>query len=620
MKITFLNRSLFLKQWLGQKSGISILVLLLVTNSVLKLSAGNTGLQNSKAICTSTNVHIVQQNTKNSTLLFKQNFVKGGIYNVKDFGLLFEGAGLSDSLKRINTSTIQSLLDSVGKNGGGTIEIPAGVYCITSEAGESCLNIKYDNITLRGAGMTKTKFCTRSEWDSTKRARAIGIRIHGTNDKSKPRKNITLQDFELDGGAGWTGKYHWNMENDVPDEWDISHKGIVTSRDDVVDCITLKNLYVHRYRGEILYSGGMMSGKIIVKGCKMADTNGSCFNLYGAELLVDSTECSGPTRFWVELLARESPFGYPETRTSFTNCVFKNAVGAQGFVICQGDNTKASYNITNNTFSDAPLGVFAFMGGIAGPIMISDNKIINCGGDTIKSSGNIIDFEFGGGTVNPKDNHWIKNLTFKNNSIEKSGDFISFKGSWDGKPMVLENIKIHNNVFAGKNPSSPCSTQSVIYGETRSWYDKSINNCLMTNVEISDNIFKDCTRPSQIGKVIGNSPLFSGNKYINTCNTLECNLLLNINQSIISPKYEEIIVHTSEEMLIAQMDTANYPNNQLVKISGGEPKHKIKFVVNATTYQVKKAKVLDGKGDLWLRFDSKLGKWIETNKNDQKFK
>ncbi|HEY3372365.1 MAG TPA: hypothetical protein VGK10_16035 [Prolixibacteraceae bacterium] len=616
MKITFLNNNLFIKQLLRQKSSVSILVLLLLTNSVLKLSAGNTGLQNSKAIFTSTNSNINQQNTKNSTTIFKQSFVKGGVHKVTDYGLLFEGTGLSDSLKQINTSTIQSLLDSVGKNGGGTIAIPAGVYCITSEAGESCLNIKYDNLTLRGAGMTKTKFLTRSEWDSTKRARAVGIRIHGTNDKSNPRKNITLQDFELDGGAGWTGKYNWNMENDVPDEWDISHKGIVASRDDVVDNITLKNLYIHRYRGEILYSGGMMSGRIIVKGCKMADTNGSCFNLYGAELIVDSTECSGPTRFWVELLARESPFGYPETKTSFTNCVFKNAVGAQGFVICQGDNTKASYTISNNIFSDAPLGVFAFMGGIAGPIMISDNKIINCGGDTIKSSGNIIDFEFGGGTVNPKENHWIKNLTFKNNNIEKSGDFISLKGSWDGIPMVLENIKIHNNVFAGKNPAAPCFTQSVIYGESRSWYDKSINNCQMTNVEISDNIFKDCDMPFQIGKVIGNRPLFSGNKYINTCKPLASNLTFSKNKSIISPMYEEINVHTSESILVVQMDTANYPNNQLVKITGGEVKHKIKFVANASTYQVKKAIVLDGKGELWLRFDSSKGKWIETNKAD----
>lgn len=618
MKITYWNNSHFSKQWLQQKLGISMLIMLLLPVSVLKLSAGNSELRNIKAVCTSANTNIYQQNTKNSHIILKQNFVKGGVHNVTDFGLLFEGAGVSDSLKQINTSTIQSLLDSVGINGGGTVVIPAGVYCITSEAGGSCLNIKYDNLTLRGAGMTKTKFCTRSEWDSTKRARAIGIRIHGTDSKSNPRKNIILENFEMDGGAGWTGKYNWNMENDVPDEWDISHKGIVTSKDDVVDCITLKNLYVHSYRGEILYSGGMMSGKIIVKGCKMADTNGSCFNLYGAELLVDSTECSGPTRFWVELLARESPFGYPQTKTSFTNCVFKNAVGAQGFVICQGDNTNASYTITNNTFSDAPLGLFMFMGGIVGPIMISDNKIINCGGDTIKSSGNIIDFEFGGGTVNPKDNHWIKNLTFKNNSIEKSGDFISLKGSWDGKPMILENIKINNNVFAGKEKSAPCSTQSVIYGESRSWYDKSINNCQMTNVEIYDNIFKDCAVPVQIGKVIGNRPLFSGNKYINTCKPMESNLSLNKNQSIISPKYEEINVHTSEKMLIAQMDTANYPNSQIVKITGGGEKNKIKFVANANTYQVNKEIVLSGKGELWLRFNSALGKWIETNKSELK--
>jgi hypothetical protein len=449
----------------------------------------------------------------------KTIFIKGGVHYVADYGKIYEGADLPDSLSRKNSALIQFVVDHVGEAGGGTVVLPEGIFCLYGEPRDWCIKIRHDNITLRGQGMYKTIIRTRNDWDDGLKARTGGIRIVGTKDKAYPRRNITLMDFELDGGAGWTGKYRWQIK--LPDEWDISHKGIITTKDEYVDQITLKNLYVHRYRGEILYSAGMLSGRVVVKGCKMGDTNGSCFNLYGSELLVDSTEMSGPSRFWVELLARPNQAGYPADRVEFTNCVFKDAVGAQGIAICQGDNRPLSFLFRNNIFMNSPRGLFLFAGGIAGPVLITENKITNCGGDTTKGAGSLLDFEFGGNTENPKNNHWVKNITFTNNTVISPGVFIDLKGSWDGIPMVVENVTIRDNYFSGTDSISVCEAKSVIYGESIAWYNKSVNNCQMSNIAITNNVFRNCAAPKQIGKILGTRPQFKNNTYINSCKDSE---------------------------------------------------------------------------------------------------
>jgi len=535
-------------------------------------------------------------------------YVKGGVHLLTDFGRLYEGIGIADSLSWKNTNLIQMVIDSVGKIGGGIIEIPAGTYCLNGEPRKNCISINYDNITIRGAGMTKTRICTNNVYDSVKKGRRTGIRIFGTKDRKNPRTGITLQDFELDGGAGWTGNYDWY--NSDPDGWDITHKGIMVSLNDNVDKITLQNLHVHSYRGEILYSGGLSGGQIIVKGCKMHDTNGSCFNLFGAKLLVDSTELSGPTRFWVELQARSSHSMYPSSEVSFTNCTFKDAVGAHGIAICQGDNTTVSHSFVNNTFSNAPKGLFLFTGGIAGPVTISGNRIYNCGGDTLNGNGYLLDFWWGGNTENPKNNRWIKNITFSNNIIEDSGYLLSLRGSYDGIPMVVENINISNNRISGQESENPEKTPSVVYGESVSWHDKSINNCQVSHVKIENNTFRNCAAPRQIGKILGERPLFSNNSYINSSNTLNC--IINKSNPVISPKCELIHVNTPDKICIAELDTANYPNNQVVKISGGSLTNQIKFVTTAKTYQIRKELRLNGKKELSFRFDADQGKWMEV--------
>jgi hypothetical protein len=538
-------------------------------------------------------------------------FVKGCVHLITDFGKLYEGSNVADTtLSWKNTRLLQMVIDSVGKIGGGIIEIPAGTYCLNGEPRKECISINYNHITIKGAGMTKTKLVTNPVFCPVKKSRTNGIRIYGTLDRKNPRTGITLQDFELYGGAGWTGKYNWHGVQ--PDGWDITHKGIKVSENNNVDKITLKNLHVHAYRGEILYSGGLSGGQIIVKGCKMHDTNGSCFNLFGARLLVDSTEFSGPTRFWVELQARASQSIYPSSEFTFTNCTFKDAVGSHGIAIAQGDNTTVSFSFVNNTFSNAPKGVFLFTGGIAGPVTISGNKIFNCGGDTLRGHGYLLDFWWGGNTLNPTDNRWVKNITFSDNIIENSGYLLSLRGSWCGTPMVVENINITNNRITCPESKNPENTPSVVYGESVSGYDKSINNCQVANVSIENNIFSNCAAPSQIGKILGERPFFSGNSYNNSGTTLNCSI--DNSNPVISPKCELIHVNTPDKICIAELDIDKYPNNQVITITGGSLTNQIVFATRAKTYRVEKEVRLNGKNELSFRFDADSRKWVEIRK------
>ena len=51
------------------------------------------------------------------------------IYNVSDFGTLFEGENVTAEQKDANSKAIHAALFEAGKNGGGTVLLPEGTYC-----------------------------------------------------------------------------------------------------------------------------------------------------------------------------------------------------------------------------------------------------------------------------------------------------------------------------------------------------------------------------------------------------------------------------------------------------------------------------------------------------------
>ena len=169
-------------------------------------------------------------------------------YFVSDFGTLYEGEGITEEQKWCNTRAIQNALDTVGKNGGGTILLPEGTYYLNGhqEAGDipgdenglntACIYIQYGNIELKGAGIDKTFLVTPSEFKIINNTvqRVHGIRVIPAKDTTI--ENLVFKDFDLYGGFHGTGNIHWPANTETGDGWDIMHKGFAFFNRGVYGC------------------------------------------------------------------------------------------------------------------------------------------------------------------------------------------------------------------------------------------------------------------------------------------------------------------------------------------------------------------------------------------------
>ena len=560
------------------------------------------------------------------------------IYNAGDFGLI-EGdwdtwpahPGVTDVPRR-NAVIIQALLDKAGRSGGGTVVLPKGTYCIsgdTSIVGDSVLTINYDNITLTGQGKDtngeyKTKLETNYKWDGPNGVfRSTGITIEGEPyGAANPRQNIEISHFELNGGRGWNGRSDWGYDPTVDYGWDIHNQGIVVSRDKLVTHVTLDDLFVHSYSGETVYVGGKSVGYLEVKNCILADTNASCFNLYAAYLNVHDNQFGTPDtkcRFWIEYCARASdinyemppvPAGLEKDHAYFRNNKFYNAVNAHGVAIAQGDCTTYTMlfenNLFNNKLSSPQYGLFQFAGSVYGPTIIRNNTIQDFPGP-------LVVFDYGGGTV-PVDNLMNKNIYFEgNNCTNVGGPFISLVGTWGIWDPVLnkavpalqpvENLVVRNNYFEGSTKMS----KSVAI--SNSW-DMIESAVVLKGVEISNNIFKNCTTPEELRVFVGNLPLFFNNQYIDAIST-EFGGISNISpdKPQIKPVYESLVVNATSTVH-ATMRTGKNENAQQVTITGGLNTAPVVFLPTEKSIEIQKS-VKVGAGDsIVFKYDTAKEKWI----------
>src|SRR5271157_2431353 len=470
-----------------------------------------------------------------------------------------------------NNATINNAIVQVGSAGGGVICLPAGTFYIGPDprASDEAIVIDYNNITLGGAGVDKTILRTNGTWASVNGAvkRGHGILIKGTADCKTPRKNITLRDFELDGQAGWTGQYGWPADTATGDGWDITHKGIIPSWDACVDSVLLENLYVHNFRGEIMYVGGMGMGTLTVRNVKMGNTNGSDFNLYGANLLVEQCTFGGPSRFWCELCARQNQGGYPNNQAIFRNNAFDSAVGATAIVMCQGDFQTYAFVFDSNRISNSAYGAFAFYGGVAGPVTITNNTITDI-------SGGALEFGYAPGSINSSNN---ANITFTNNTVTRGGCLANFYAS-------AESVFVRNNQFTGKVVGSNNGATAVFYGAI---------TCHNTFVE--NNSFTDCRTPEQTAQVTGERPLFGANTYVNNeRRDQQASYWISAAAPKVTPHFEQVAVFTNTNNTIAQLETANYPDGQIVEVTGGSANAQVKFAAGQSSYTVSRDTSLNG--------------------------
>lgn len=491
----------------------------------------------------------------------------------------------------INNATINRAVAELGQAGGGTICIPQGTFYIgpNPRLADRALTIGFDNITIQGAGIGRTVLRTNGTWvlvDGAVR-RGHGIIINGSANCRSPRKNITLRDFELDGQAGWTGEYNWPADPATGAGWDVSHKGIVPAWDACTDSVTLERLYVHHYRGEILYCGGMGMGRLVVREVRMAHTNGSDFNLYGADLLVEGCQFDGPSRFWMELTARANQGGYAGNRTVVRNCTFRDAVGATGIAVTQGDFQPYEFTFENNSFRDDPSGVFGFYGGVAGPVRIADNTIVNCG--------TVLEFGQAPGWVSSPAN---ANVTFENNTADSCGMLVSFFAT-------ARNVMVRNNRFTGRSAVSPGSSTAVVYGAAD-----------LSDAVVQGNTFANCRTPEQSAGITGERPLFAGNVYVNVESRDQQGWFGLSNTEpwsprLITPHFEYAWLDAREANVVVELRTDSYPEGQKVTFIGGTTARPVLFARAQTCYVVAQDRFLRG-DSLSLWFSRAAGAWVET--------
>ena len=508
---------------------------------------------------------------------------------VTDYGAFTPTTSDSATIAQ-NNATINNAIVQAGNAGGGVICLPAGTFYIGPDPRKNdvAVTINYNNITLCGAGVDKTILRTNGAYALVNNAvrRGHGILIKGTADCKTPRKNITLRDFELDGQAGWTGQYGWPADTATGGGWDISHKGIIPSWDACVDSVLLENLYVHHFRGEIMYVGGMGMGTLIVRNVKMGNTNGSDFNLYGANLLVEHCEFGGPSRFWCELSARANQGGYPNNRAVFRDNVFKDAVGATAIVMCQGDFQTYAFVFDSNQISNSAYGASAFYGGVAGPVTITNNTITDISGGTLE-------FGYAPGSINSSKN---ANVTFTNNSVTRAGCLANFYAS-------AENVVVRDNQFTGKVVGSNNGATAVFYGAI---------TCHNTFIE--NNTFTDCRTPEQTASVTGERPLFGNNTYVNNeRRDQQAFYWITAASPKVTPHFEQVAVYTNTNNTVAQLETANYPDGQVIEVTGGSASGQVKFATGQSSYTVSRDTSLNGSNRLFFKYVLDSSKWLETS-------
>jgi hypothetical protein len=380
-----------------------------------------------------------------------------------------------------NAEIIQSLLDELGQKGGGKLVLPPGIITMerdrTHRNGKSCIEFRYDNLTLEGNGMSGPDRTTLKVWEIWSQEpfsrRNSGMRIIGepfNNPERKARRNITICNLELYGGRPHNGEYMWDFQfkDDKDYGWDIRHQGIACANDNQVTHVFLDKLHIHGFSGETLYNGGQFIGYLRLTNSIMTDTNASCFNLHAAVLHVYNNQFGSPAhenkgnRFWIEFCNRKSVIRYDfdvrdipdydkyakefsqmegidhegltvDTAYFYSNR-FYSMVGAEGVVLTQGNATTYTMYFVNNHFDNTldyqaggDKGMFMFGGSVYGPIFVRNNTFENVGGY-------LVNFWWGGGAEDEHGNpdHMLnKNLFFEGNKIKNiGGPIIKMEGAW----------------------------------------------------------------------------------------------------------------------------------------------------------------------------------------------
>lgn len=347
--------------------------------------------------------------------------LRGPVANVQGFGA--RGDGLVD-----DTAAIQAAIDSVTSTGGGVVYLPAGTYKIKPQVSiavdptrANALRITGDNVVLTGDGPTLTRLTFRvfgdrdptdgyelfpwySQDGNVNVWRGSAIFIAGGDDPARPRRNIVIENLEIDGGArpGNTGNRNWPAGVQTGDGWDISHKGINLQEDRHHRGIVVRNVHAHNFRGEIIYGGGGFIDDVLIENCELNSTNADCLSLAASQVV---RGC----RFYDAAHACVENFHFAK-RARYIDNQFSTA--RIGLNIQTAWDSPYPADISDNVFTEcSDYGIVLNIE--SGATLITNNKFIDCGHTQPQHAS--LALEPGRGQTAPtlggivvKDNHFLR--------------------------------------------------------------------------------------------------------------------------------------------------------------------------------------------------------------------
>jgi hypothetical protein len=349
---------------------------------------------------------------------------------------------LSDSATReANRVAMANAIATVGAAGGGVILIPAGHYYLQQRQvngvwqDEGAIQIDRDNITLRGAGIGKTVLHSRSAYtvQNGRVMRGHTIWIVGGATSANRRVGTVIEQLELTADLGYTGNTGWPANTTTGDGWDITNKAIISSDSagaPWVKDLTIRDVYCHGYRGEILFVGGSGVQNLTLERVWSRDTNASCFNMAANTLTVTDCQLGGnstDSRFWVE--SWNGPF---ESQANWSNCTFScpdHPSGGVGEANMQPSGAGTTLTYDGNRFIHCG-AAFGFYGLLSVDWVIQNNYIESCSLAAIQAS----------------EVSWVgtnSNITFRRNTILNAQQLLSTSAR-------TSNWLIDSNDFTGK--------------------------------------------------------------------------------------------------------------------------------------------------------------------------
>jgi hypothetical protein len=518
----------------------------------------------------------------------------GPVANVQGFGA--KGDGLVD-----DTASIQAAIDYISGAGGGIVYLPAGNYKIKPQASiamdrtrANALSIAADDVTLIGDGPSLTKLSFRvfgdrdptdsyelypwySKDGSPNVWRGSAIYVVGGDDPSRPRRNITIANLEIDGGVrpGNTWDRSAPAGAKAGEGWDISHKGINLQEGGHHRRVLIRNINAHDFRGEIIYGGGDFINEVSIEDCELHGTNADCLSL-AASIVVRGCRFYDAAHACVESAHAGKSARYVDNR-------FSNA--RIGLTIQTAWDSPYPAEISDNLFVEcADQGIY--LNSENGATLIADNKFIDCGHSQAQHASLAI--EPGRGQSAPaiggiivRNNHFLRH-----NRDGGVGIALNCRAGRKLKSVVISGNFIGSSA-AGLERSKRFQTPITYSFAAGADVD---------GVQISKNIYYRTQKPvdNLLAKAdsSGVMPAMSDNQAIGFDDPASNAVTVDDRTPVRLPNEGPVALMAagSGEPVVPPLNPADYTQGQRLTITGGNPKRRIYFPQTSNVYECREGR------------------------------